>query len=220
MNQNFCKYIVKKYTKKSGTKTVYIENESESEPENWIDEQTYDRIVDSSPFFRRLGGSEYHEKGYTSRGYITIKLVSKSPDRNNKTVRWFIFDQEYPEELIKRGIGDNLDNSQTDNSQTDNGQLDNIQKMQAARLEKALKKDYRFNTGVMSLQEYLNKNEFVEKSITIRNHSKRKIQGCYKKVNDQYSYTLWRQDDTGIDIPKLVYDTFELPERISDNRFE
>jgi hypothetical protein len=95
----YCKIVVKKYTKNPNTKTTYTE--TESEPERWINEQEYNRIIEASPFFKNLGGSEYHIRGYTSQGYKTVKLISKSPDRKAKTIRWFIFDNEYPGELVQ-----------------------------------------------------------------------------------------------------------------------
>lgn len=77
-----------KFSIKPGTKTVYI---LDSEKTEEIDETHYNNVVDSSPFFRRLGGSEYHEKSYTCAGYVTTRLISKSPDRENKTIRLFNF---------------------------------------------------------------------------------------------------------------------------------
>lgn len=77
------------YTLKEGTKTVYQLVDSE---ESKITEDQYKNIIDSSPFFRRLGGSEHHNKSYTCRGYTTWKLTSKSPDKQKKTVRIFDFE--------------------------------------------------------------------------------------------------------------------------------
>jgi len=74
---------------KAGTKTVYQTVET---TEKVISEEEYNNGVNSSPFFRRLGGSEYHVKTYTQHGYKTYKLISKSPDRQNKTIRIFDFD--------------------------------------------------------------------------------------------------------------------------------
>ena len=46
---------------------------------------------DTLKWFRRLGGSETAERGYTERGYLIVKLTSTSPDRQNKTIRTFKF---------------------------------------------------------------------------------------------------------------------------------
>ena len=57
-----------------------------------IDNDIYKKIVESSPFFRRLGGTERHTKNYTSQGYKVVKIVSTSPDKKNRTIREFSFD--------------------------------------------------------------------------------------------------------------------------------
>jgi len=74
---------------KEGTKTVFV---SESVEEKAITEKEYNNIIDSSPFFRRLGGSEHHTKCYTSKGYKTYQLSSKNPSRDVKVVRTFDLD--------------------------------------------------------------------------------------------------------------------------------
>jgi hypothetical protein len=74
--------------KNPNTKTTYLEEKREVEE---IDERTYNNIESSSPFFRRLGGSETHLKTYTCRGYKTIRLTSVSPDKQLKTIREFKF---------------------------------------------------------------------------------------------------------------------------------
>lgn len=76
---------------KDGTKTAYQTVETS---EKVISEKEYNNIIEASPFFRRLGGSEHHSKTYTCKGYKTYKLSSKSPDRQNKTIRMFDFDVE------------------------------------------------------------------------------------------------------------------------------
>ena len=81
--------IKTEYTLKAGTKTVYTEVETERKE---ITEAEYNNIIDSVSFFRRLGGTETITKNYTSRGYRPVKLVSKSPCKETKIVREFIFD--------------------------------------------------------------------------------------------------------------------------------
>ena len=85
----FCKLTTIRSERKEGTKTVYTEKERTVEN---IDREKYNNIVDAAPFFRRLGGSEYLERGYTSRGYNVIKIISKSPCKDLKTERIFYFD--------------------------------------------------------------------------------------------------------------------------------
>ena len=97
--------------------------------------------------------------------------------------------------------------------------MNKVELMNEARANKTLDKVYRFSTGVMSLREYINKTNWVRKSIHIRNHSRKRIELEYKKIKDTYEYTLWKGDNKGTDVPKLVYDSFDLPETIHDNRF-
>lgn len=73
---------------KAGTKTVFKTVKTTT---NVIDEKTFNNIVESAPFFRRLGGSESVTRGYTSQGYKVIKIVSKSPCKTEKTIRTFDF---------------------------------------------------------------------------------------------------------------------------------
>ena len=47
---------------------------------------------DTLQFFRRLGGSEYPIRCYTSKGYLIIQLNSCNPDRSLKRVRHFQID--------------------------------------------------------------------------------------------------------------------------------
>ncbi len=77
------------FTRKPGTKTVYLLDKEETAP---IDKETYQNIVNAAPFFRRLGGSEHLTRSYTPHGYQVIEIISKSPDRDKKTVRRFDFD--------------------------------------------------------------------------------------------------------------------------------
>jgi hypothetical protein len=74
---------------KEGTKTVFVEVSREV---TQITEEQYNNIVDSSPFFRRLGGSEHHTRGYTCKGYKSVRINSKSPSRDKMTVRHFDFE--------------------------------------------------------------------------------------------------------------------------------
>ena len=74
---------------KDGTKTVFITEEVSSEKE--ISEEVYNNYITSAPFFRGLGGSETLTKGYTSSGYKVVKIVSKNPSKDVKTIREFNF---------------------------------------------------------------------------------------------------------------------------------
>jgi hypothetical protein len=86
--KNFASMKVERFELKPGTKTVWLSVKTKNTE---LSETDYNRVVDASPFFRRLGGSETHTKNYTSRGYKTVQIVSKSPCRTLKTVRTFEF---------------------------------------------------------------------------------------------------------------------------------
>lgn len=76
--------------KNPNTKTTFdVVNESSKV----ITEQNYKNIIsdDWVKFMRRLGGVETLTRSYTSAGYLVTKLVSTSPDRQNKTIREFSF---------------------------------------------------------------------------------------------------------------------------------
>lgn len=72
------------YELKAGTKNAWRETGTETQD---IPEQHYRNSVEAAPFFRRLGGSEYLERNYTRQGYLVTRIISKSPDRTQKTIR-------------------------------------------------------------------------------------------------------------------------------------
>lgn len=82
------KYIITEtrtnYYKKPGTKGVWVESGSKRTE---VDEQYCSRIDESCKYFRRAGGTETVTRGYTSRGYRIVKLVSTSPDKSIRIVR-------------------------------------------------------------------------------------------------------------------------------------
>lgn len=73
-----------KTSRTAGWKTT----ETKIETINYI---YYMNIVDAIPFFRNLGGAETVTKAYTKHGYIPTKIISLSPDKNDRTIREFIF---------------------------------------------------------------------------------------------------------------------------------
>ena len=46
---------------------------------------------ETSKFFTQIGGKEKFYKEYTIVGNVVVRIVSISPDKNNKTVRSFTF---------------------------------------------------------------------------------------------------------------------------------
>jgi hypothetical protein len=69
-----------------GRKTIFVVLHQTTED---FTEDSYNNIVESAPFFRRLGGSETLTRCYTSQGYKVYKIVSKSPCKTMKTIREF-----------------------------------------------------------------------------------------------------------------------------------
>ena len=72
------------YYKKPGTKSVWVEASSERTE---VSELHCSRIDESCSYFRRMGGTETVTRGYTSRGYRIVELVSTSPDKWIRIVR-------------------------------------------------------------------------------------------------------------------------------------
>lgn len=79
------------YTKKAGTKTVWVISETKSKE---VNDEHCRNVEESAPFFRRLGGSETIERGYTGYGYRMVRNVSTSPDRQTRIVRAYEFAKE------------------------------------------------------------------------------------------------------------------------------
>jgi hypothetical protein len=74
------------YTKKPGTKTVWL---SESSTTAEVTEERYNHFVSAAPFFRRLGGYVAQKKGYTTAGYRVTEDVTTDPSKSLKKVtRW------------------------------------------------------------------------------------------------------------------------------------
>jgi hypothetical protein len=80
-----------KQVKKAGTKTVFITVEETTEQ---VTEQQHKNATceDTCKWFRRLGGSETLTREYTCRGYLVTKLVSTSPDKEQRTIREYTFE--------------------------------------------------------------------------------------------------------------------------------
>lgn len=83
-----------KLIKNPNTKTTYIV-ESKEVSEVTSRQHSLATCDDTVKWFRRLGGSETVERSYTSAGYLVTKLISTSPDKQNKTVREYSFKTIY-----------------------------------------------------------------------------------------------------------------------------
>ncbi len=81
----------KTYKKNPNTKTTYI-LESEETKEITMREHYNITSIETQKWFRRSGGSESANYGYTSQGYKVTNLISTSPNKETKIVRTFKFD--------------------------------------------------------------------------------------------------------------------------------
>lgn len=83
--------------------------------------------------------------------------------------------------------------------------------LQSRRLSKCLRKKYRFDGCVLSLGQWLrlNAGRITHKKATICTRARKKRQGCYAKIGPKTEHSVWT-GDTGIDIPKTVYDCLNV----------
>ena len=151
--------------------------------------------------------SETELKNLLDQGYMT----TSSPWSKNELKSYALYDHE------TNFLGYIL----VKNNPIENKPDNKLNIMNEGKLKKCLDKLYRFDSGIMTLGDWLeyNKNKFDYKGTHIRNHSSKRIELEYKKIKDTYTYTIWLKNGHGIDIPKMVYDTLNVPEKITDNRF-
>lgn len=89
--------------------------------------------------------------------------------------------------------------------------------MQRGKLDKALAVQYRFFSGeIMTMGEYVARNDFDRKLHSVEYYARHKRQGEYKQLtNPRHVYSLFL-GDRGVDVPKMLYDLVELPEVVTD----
>lgn len=80
----------KTFTKKGGSVNLYELTEDKTEVITTRQHQLT-TSEDTCKWFRKLGGIETVTRAYTCAGYVPVKLVSTSPDRETKKVREFTF---------------------------------------------------------------------------------------------------------------------------------
>ena len=82
-----------KQEKKEGTKTVFVTVSTKTQE---VTREQHRNATEEGTvkYFRRLGGSETIERGYTSQGYNVVKITSTSPDKERRTIREYDFDSE------------------------------------------------------------------------------------------------------------------------------
>lgn len=62
--------------------------------EGEITPKQYANILNATPFFKNLGGSERIEKGYTIAGFIPFQLTSINPTKDIRVIRKFRFESK------------------------------------------------------------------------------------------------------------------------------
>lgn len=83
-----CIVLVEKHFDRTSSGKSWRAKPSAEETQQ-ITAENYFNYCDSIPFFKRLGGSETCDFGYTYAGYLVTEIRSISPDRTKKTVRRF-----------------------------------------------------------------------------------------------------------------------------------
>lgn len=92
--------------------------------------------------------------------------------------------------------------------------MNNIQLMQDARLQKCLNTKYNFNGIIMTLENFFLKNPPLFKQIFIQEYSDKRIHLEYKKLNaPKKHYTIFYNSNQCVEVPKLVYDYYDIPEK-------
>ena len=84
-NENFA-VLTMETQEKQGSKWITTEIESKT-----ISKEFYNNITDERAirFFRNLGGIETVQRNYTKMGYIPVRILSTSPDRQRRIIRTF-----------------------------------------------------------------------------------------------------------------------------------
>lgn len=85
--------IVEKRTEqqKSGRKWITIETKTAE-----ITREQYERTTNTETikFFRRFGGREQVEKSWNYLGYTPVKIISTSPDKENRVIYEYEIDND------------------------------------------------------------------------------------------------------------------------------
>ena len=79
-----------------------------------------------------------------------------------------------------------------------------------ARLDKTFDKLYNLNGRIMTLRELVSK--AISKKVYLQVYSDHRINLEYKIVNKTL-YLIYFENNLSVSIPKIIYDTLELPER-------
>ena len=89
-----------------------------------------------------------------------------------------------------------------------------IERMNIGKLKKCLDREYRFSSGVMTLGQHFELYPPIYKTLKYQKYASKKRNGCYAELKTPKPiYTLWKENDLGIDVPKMVFDYFDVPDR-------
>lgn len=103
--------------------------------------------------------------------------------------------------------------------------MPDLAKANEARLRAALDRRWRFNhepyVGVRSMRDMIALAKPYRKSAYGRNYETHKRDGTYARLAEtKWMYTLWfcgpDGEDSGFDVPKVIYDSLDLPDRRSE----
>jgi len=94
--------------------------------------------------------------------------------------------------------------------------MNNIDKMNNARLKNQLEKIYNFGKlGIMPLKDFFEINQPLYKKIYIKEYSDKKIHLVYKKLDEPLKkYYIFYTENNCIEVSKMVYDYYNITERI------
>lgn len=90
---------------------------------------------------------------------------------------------------------------------------DNLSTRRIGRLNKCLDRRYRFDSGTMSLHQWLQSQELTHKTQHTREYALYKRNGCHKKLKEPKTHYSVYVGESGIEIPKIVWDALNLPEK-------
>lgn len=85
----FVKVTMTEQSPKPNTKRGWV---TDDVWETYWDEAHYTNYVQAAPTFRKMGGTETVQKGYTPRGYLPVKIFSTSPGKDYRRIAEFDFD--------------------------------------------------------------------------------------------------------------------------------
>lgn len=88
-----------------------------------------------------------------------------------------------------------------------------LDRANAARLEKALNKQWNFSAGIMTMREYLQLRNPIGKHVSYQEYASKKRNGEYKKLTKPKAiYQADFGDNTSVEVGKLIFDWLDVPD--------